>query len=184
VPAVVNPQTTYREAWTRSQKQIRKLIPLAEELKVIIAVEEVWNKFLLSPIEFPGTWMSFQSPWSRRNFDVGNVVLYGYPQDWIRNLGKRIAKVHLKDFKRLDDVSTVGSTWERVTSTGLRSARPSRTLATLVMSQPSSRPAMKPICERRPASRPVGSGNVGTPLAFRLENGDAEWRQGRLDIAG
>jgi hexulose-6-phosphate isomerase len=53
VPAVVNPQTTYREAWTRSQKQIRKLIPLAEELKVIIAIEEVWNKFLLSPLEFP-----------------------------------------------------------------------------------------------------------------------------------
>ncbi|MGO8732640.1 MAG: sugar phosphate isomerase/epimerase family protein [Terriglobia bacterium] len=103
VPAVVNPQTTYREAWTRSQKQIRKLIPLAEELKVIIAVEEVWNKFLLSPIEFPRYVDEFQSPWVKAYFDVGNVVLYGYPQDWIRNLGKRIAKVHLKDFKRLDD---------------------------------------------------------------------------------
>src|SRR5579863_3763251 len=51
VPAVVNPQTSYREAWTRSQEQIRKLIPMAEELKVIIGIEEVWNKFLLSPLE-------------------------------------------------------------------------------------------------------------------------------------
>ena len=103
VPAVVNSQTTYREAWVRSQKQIRKLIPLAEELKVIIAIEEVWNKFLLSPLEFPRYVDEFQSPWVKAYFDVGNVVLYGYPQDWIRSLGKRIAKVHLKDFKRFED---------------------------------------------------------------------------------
>jgi len=103
VPAVVNAQTSYREAWTRSQKQIRKLIPLAEELKVIIAIEEVWNKFLLSPLEMPRYVDEFQTPWVKAYFDVGNVVLYGYPQDWIRNLGKRIAKVHIKDFKRLED---------------------------------------------------------------------------------
>jgi hexulose-6-phosphate isomerase len=99
VPAVVDPQVTYREAWTRSQKQIRKLIPLAEELKVIIAIEEVWNKFLLSPLEMPKYVDEFESPWVKSYFDVGNVVFYGYPQDWIHNLGKRIAKVHLKDFK-------------------------------------------------------------------------------------
>jgi len=103
VPAVVNPQVSYREAWTRSQKQIRKLIPLAEELKVVIALEEVWNKFLLSPLEMPKYVDEFQSPWVKAYFDVGNVVLYGYPQDWIRNLNKRIAKVHIKDFKRLED---------------------------------------------------------------------------------
>jgi L-ribulose-5-phosphate 3-epimerase len=99
VPAVVNPQVSYRDAWTRSQKQIRELIPLAQELKVIIAVEEVWNKFLLSPIEFANYVDSFNSPWVKAYFDVGNVVLYGYPQDWIRTLGKRIVKLHLKDFK-------------------------------------------------------------------------------------
>jgi hexulose-6-phosphate isomerase len=103
VPGVVNPQTTYGEAWRRSQKQIRKLLPLAEELKVIIAIEEVWNKFLLSPLEFPKYVDEFQSPWVKAYFDVGNVVLYGYPQDWIHSLGKRIAKVHLKDFKRLEE---------------------------------------------------------------------------------
>lgn len=99
VPAVVNPETSYREAWTRSQRQIQKLIPLAERLKVVIAIEEVWNKFLLSPPEMARYIDEFQSPWVRSWFDVGNVVLYGYPQDWINTLGSRIAKLHLKDFK-------------------------------------------------------------------------------------
>ena len=103
VPAVVNAQTSYRDAWTRSQKEIRKLIPLAEELKIVIAIEEVWNKFLLSPLEMAKYIDEFQSPWIQAWFDVGNVVLYGYPQDWIRTLGKRIVKVHLKDFKRKEN---------------------------------------------------------------------------------
>ena len=98
VPAVVNPQTRYADAYTRSQAQIKKLIPLAKELKIVIAVEEVWNKFLLSPIEFARYVDEFNSPWVRAYFDVGNIVLYGYPQDWIHTLGKRIMKFHLKDF--------------------------------------------------------------------------------------
>jgi hexulose-6-phosphate isomerase len=99
VPAVVNPETSYKDAWTRSQNQIRKLMPLAEKLKVIIAVEDVWNKFLLSPIEFANYVDSFKSPWVQAYFDVGNIVFYGYPQDWIRTLGKRIVKLHFKDFR-------------------------------------------------------------------------------------
>jgi L-ribulose-5-phosphate 3-epimerase len=98
VPGVVNPQTSYRDAYSRSQTSIRKLLPLAEELKVIIAIEEVWNKFLLSPIEFATYIDQFQTPWVRAYFDVGNVQLYGYPADWIRTLGKRIVKLHIKDF--------------------------------------------------------------------------------------
>lgn len=99
VPAVVNPQTSYQDAWTRSQANVRKLIPLAQKLKVIIGIENVWNKFLLSPLEMARYVDDFKSPWVRAYFDVGNVVLFGYPQDWIRTLGKRIAKLHLKDFK-------------------------------------------------------------------------------------
>jgi hexulose-6-phosphate isomerase len=99
VPGVVNPQTSYKDAWERSQKEIKKLIPLAAKLKVVIAVEDVWNKFLLSPLEFARYVDEFKSPWVRAYFDVGNIVFYGYPQDWIRTLGKRIAKLHLKDFK-------------------------------------------------------------------------------------
>jgi hexulose-6-phosphate isomerase len=98
VPAVVNPQTSYKDAWERSQRQIRKLIPLAQELKVIIGIEEVWNKFLLSPLEMARYVDEFQSPWVRAYFDVGNIEIWGYPQDWIRTLGSRIVKVHIKDF--------------------------------------------------------------------------------------
>ncbi|HXI41649.1 MAG TPA: sugar phosphate isomerase/epimerase family protein [Bryobacteraceae bacterium] len=99
VPAVVNAQTSYHDAWVRSQEQIRKFIPMAQELKVIIGIEEVWNKFLLSPLEMARYIDEFNSPWIRSYFDVGNVVIFGYPQDWIRTLGKRIVKLHIKDFK-------------------------------------------------------------------------------------
>jgi hexulose-6-phosphate isomerase len=99
VPAVVDATTSYQDAWTRSQRVIReRLLPLASELKIIVAVEEVWNKFLLSPLEFARYVDELDSPWLKAYFDVGNVVFYGYPQDWIRALGPRIAKVHLKDF--------------------------------------------------------------------------------------
>jgi hexulose-6-phosphate isomerase len=100
VPAVVNPETSYKDAWTRSQSVIReRILPLAAELKVVVAVEEVWNKFLLSPLEFARYVDDFASPWLKAYLDVGNMLFYGFPQDWIRTLGPRIVKVHLKDFQ-------------------------------------------------------------------------------------
>jgi hexulose-6-phosphate isomerase len=99
VPAVVNAQTRYQDAWTRSQQHIRKLLPLAQKLKVVIGIENVWNKFLLSPLEMARYVDEFKSPWVRAYLDVGNMVLFGFPQDWIRTLGKRIVKVHFKDFR-------------------------------------------------------------------------------------
>ncbi len=99
VPAVVNAETGYRQAWERSQRQIRRLLPLAEKYRIVIAVENVWNKFLLSPLEFARYVDEFESPWVRAYFDVGNVVLFGFPEDWIRTLGGRIVRVHLKDFR-------------------------------------------------------------------------------------
>jgi len=100
VPAIVNENVGYGEAYERSQKNIRKLLPMAEKLGIVIAVENVWNKFLLSPLEFARYVDEFESPWLKAYFDVGNVILFGYSQDWIRTLGKRIVKIHLKDFKR------------------------------------------------------------------------------------
>jgi L-ribulose-5-phosphate 3-epimerase len=100
VPAVVNPETSYKDAWTRSQKVVReRLLPLATELKVVIGMEEVWNKFLLSPLEMARYVDEFASPYVMAYLDVGNMLFYGYPQDWIRTLGKRIHRVHLKDFR-------------------------------------------------------------------------------------
>ena len=100
VPAVVNPETSYKDAWTRSQKVVReRLLPLAQELKVVIGMEEVWNKFLLSPLEMARYVDEFASPWVKAYLDVGNMLFYGFPQDWVRTLGKRIHRVHIKDFK-------------------------------------------------------------------------------------
>ncbi len=98
VPAVVNDKTSYEEAYQRSQAEIRKLIPAAKDNEITIALENVWNKFLLSPIEFCRYVDEFDSETITAYFDVGNIVLYGYPQQWIRSLGKRIAKVHVKGF--------------------------------------------------------------------------------------
>lgn len=100
VPAVVSATAPYQEAWKKSTTKIRELLPVAEKAKVIIAVENVWNKFLLSPLEMAQYVDSFKSPYLKAYLDVGNMVLFGFPQDWIRTLGKqRIAKVHIKDFR-------------------------------------------------------------------------------------
>ena len=101
VPVVVNDKATTTEAWERSHQHIPKLIPLAEELEIIIAIEEVWNNFLLdSADEFARYIDEFNSPWIKAYFDVGNVLAYGQPEEWIRTLDKRIVKIHLKDFKK------------------------------------------------------------------------------------
>jgi hexulose-6-phosphate isomerase len=72
---------------------------VAEELRMNINVEEVWNNFLLSPMEMAAFVDSFKSPRVHSYFDVGNVVTFAWPEDWIRTLGKRIRKIHLKDYK-------------------------------------------------------------------------------------
>ena len=100
VPAVVSKTVSYPEAYERSQAEIRKAIPLAEELGVKIACENVWNQFLLSPLEAARYVDEFQSPAVGWHFDVGNVVNYGWPEQWIRVLGKRIQKLHIKEFSR------------------------------------------------------------------------------------
>ncbi|MFA6241743.1 MAG: sugar phosphate isomerase/epimerase family protein [Candidatus Hydrogenedentales bacterium] len=102
VPGVVKGEVTYEQAWERSEKHIRTLIPIAEELKVIICIEEVWNNFLLDANEMAKFVDQFNSPWVRAYFDVANVVKFAEPQDWIRTLGKRIYKVHVKEYKKAD----------------------------------------------------------------------------------
>ncbi len=101
IPAMVNARTSYHEAYTRSQSVIRReLLPLAEELGIVLGIENAWSGFLLSPLEYVRYIDEFASPWVRAYLDVGNMV-FGYPEHWIRLTGSRLAKVHLKDF-RLD----------------------------------------------------------------------------------
>ena len=100
VPAVVNAQVSYDEAYRRSQEEIRKAVPLARELGVKIAIENVWNQFLLSPMESARYVDDFKSPWVGWHFDIGNVINYGWPEQWVRILGKRIQKLHIKEYSR------------------------------------------------------------------------------------
>jgi hexulose-6-phosphate isomerase len=89
----------YETVWNRAQEALRALIPDCEKHGVVIGVENVWNKFLLSPVEARHFLDAIDSKWIRMYFDVGNVIAYGYPEHWIQALGKRIARVHCKDFK-------------------------------------------------------------------------------------
>ena len=100
VPGRVNDSVGYDECWNRSSEEIRKAVPFAEKLNVKIAVENVWNSFLLSPLEAARYIDQFQSPWVGAYFDCGNILAYGWPEQWIKILGKRIAKIHIKEYSR------------------------------------------------------------------------------------
>jgi hexulose-6-phosphate isomerase len=100
VPGRVTDSVSYDECWDRSSEAIRKAVPFAEKLNVKIAVENVWNNFLLSPLEAARYIDQFQSPWVGSYFDCGNILAYGWPEQWIKILGKRIAKIHIKEYSR------------------------------------------------------------------------------------
>lgn len=100
VPAVVGPSVAYDDAYRRSQEEIGKLVPLAEELGIDILFENVWNNFLLSPMEAARYVDEFESERVGWHFDIGNIVYYGWPEQWIRILGKRIKKLDIKDYSR------------------------------------------------------------------------------------
>lgn len=100
VPAVVNREVSYADAYRRSQAEIRRAIPLAQELGIRILFENVWNNFLLSPLEMARYIDEFESPVVGAYFDVGNIVHYGWPQHWVQALGKRIGKLDVKGFSR------------------------------------------------------------------------------------
>jgi L-ribulose-5-phosphate 3-epimerase len=100
VPGVVKKEVRYDDCWKRSQEMIKRAIPIAEAAKCKIAVENVWNQFLLSPMEAARYVDDLNSPWVGWHFDIGNVINYGWPEQWIRILGKRILNLHIKEFSR------------------------------------------------------------------------------------
>lgn len=100
VPAVVSKEVSYADAYQRSQAEIKRALPLAEELNVKICFENVWNNFLLSPLETAQYIDELDSPYVGAYFDVGNVVRYGWPEQWIAVLGPRIVKLDIKEFSR------------------------------------------------------------------------------------
>lgn len=110
VPGVVNEQVSYDEAYKRSQEEILKAVPVAQELGVKIAVENVWNNLHLSPLEAARYVDEIGSPMVGWYFDIGNVLKFGWPEQWIRILGKRILKIHVKEYdKKLMDKQGPGA---------------------------------------------------------------------------
>lgn len=100
VPAVVSEKVSYDEAYRRSQEEIKKILPVAQETGVKIAIENVWNNFLISPMEAARYIDEFDSDMIGWYFDVGNIVRYGWPEQWIKILGDRILKLDIKEYSR------------------------------------------------------------------------------------
>ena len=100
VPAVVSKEVSYSQAWQRSTVEIAKALPLAEELGVKLAIENVWNNFLLSPLEMAQYIDSFNSKMIGAYLDVGNLVRYAWPEHWVEALGHRIMKIDVKGYSR------------------------------------------------------------------------------------
>lgn len=90
----------YDVAYERALCALKELAPVAESLKVSIGVENVWNRFLLSPMEMARFVDEVGSDYVGAYFDVGNVLFSGHPEHWIKILNKRIKKVHFKDYRR------------------------------------------------------------------------------------
>jgi hexulose-6-phosphate isomerase len=105
VPGTVSDDVTYQQAWDRSVAQIKKAVPLAKELGVKISIENVWNNFILSPIEAVKFLDEIGDPVVGWHFDIGNVLRYGWPEHWISVLGKRINRIHIKEYstKKMKD---------------------------------------------------------------------------------
>jgi hexulose-6-phosphate isomerase len=105
VPGVARNGVTYEECWQRSIAGIRQAIPLCEETGVKIAVENVWNDFLMKPEQAKQYLDEINSPWVGWHFDIGNMVRFGPSEEWIKVLGKRILKLHIKDYSTVADAA-------------------------------------------------------------------------------
>ncbi len=103
VPGKVTKEVTYQQCWDRSVGEIKKAVPLAEELGVHILIENVWNDFLTDPKEMARFIDDCGSPIVGAQFDTGNTVRYSPPHEWIPILGKRIKKLDIKDYKKQAD---------------------------------------------------------------------------------
>src|SRR6266404_2103660 len=100
VPGRVNKEVSYDDCFKRSVAEIRQVLPVAKDTGVKIAVENVWNDFITKPEQAVAFLDAINSPLVGWHFDIGNVIRYGAPEDWIPVLGKRILKLHIKEFTR------------------------------------------------------------------------------------
>jgi hexulose-6-phosphate isomerase len=99
VPGTISEDVRYDIALEGTLEGLKQVAPIAEDLQIAVAVENVWNKFLLSPVEMRNMLDEVNSPYVGCYFDVGNFLGWAIPQHWIEILAHRIKKVHVKDFK-------------------------------------------------------------------------------------
>ena len=111
VPGAVNKDANYEECWKRSIEQIRLAIPLAQDLGVTISIENVWNNFITDEKEAVRYLAEINSPQVMWHFDTGNIIRYGDPIAWINALGKRITRIHIKEYSR-DRAMRAGDVWK------------------------------------------------------------------------
>lgn len=111
VPGVVNNEVSFDVCWQRSIEQIRLAIPLAEELRVKISVENVWNNFITAEDQAVRYLDEINSPWVGWHFDCGNIIRYGDPIVWIKALGQHTNRVHIKEYSR-DRAMRSGDVWK------------------------------------------------------------------------
>ena len=105
VPGMVTAGDSYQDVWKRSCQVLETIVPFAEKMGVTLAIENVWNKFLLSPLEYRDYIDTFDSPCVGAYFDVANVLRYGFPDQWIELLGDRLKRIHFKDYRLdVDDI--------------------------------------------------------------------------------
>jgi L-ribulose-5-phosphate 3-epimerase len=93
-----DPEGSFMENYRRTQETIRHAIPYAEKKRIHILIENIWNTFLIEPLTMARYIDELDSPYVKAYFDVGNVVRWGWPQHWIEVLGKRIVKIHVKEY--------------------------------------------------------------------------------------
>ena len=98
VPAVASPKVPYDQTWRLSKEAILSAADVAEEVDVLIGIENVWNHFLYSPAEFKSYLKDVGHKRVKAYFDVGNCWQLGFPQQWVEMLGKDIACIHVKDY--------------------------------------------------------------------------------------
>lgn len=117
VPGVVNKDVNYEQCWERSTAEVKKALPLAEKLKVKIAIETVWNNFITKPEQLVEYVDQFKSEWVAAYFDISNMIRYGVPPaDWVRKLGKRMVKFDFKGYNgdKAKEAKDPGKGWCKI----------------------------------------------------------------------
>ena len=115
--AVRGDKENHQHVWDRSIEQIRKLLPLAQELRIHILIETVWNGFCYKPEQFRDYIDAINSPWVQAYYDIGNMQKYGPSHEWIRILGKRTLKLDVKDWGSKNGFCPLGQgdvDWKKV----------------------------------------------------------------------